>query len=294
MTRRACAAPTSACSCSVASLCSRCAPAWRWPHRSCVRVVLGPQWDLAATVVPWFALAAGFSVISALSQTVAEARADLNRSLVVQGAYVVVLGVFLAFAIGYRSYGIWVFAAAVARRRAPPARRLPRPHAAHRRAHHAAQLWASYAPAAFASARRRVGRRGRPARALLGQVPTLLVFAAELAAGALALALCIRFCPLPGIRRELRMRLDRGRGARRRRRLRWRLAPLVVGRPESAPERCRDRAAAARVGAAGRRGRYRGGRGTGAARGARRRRRSALRFAFPGQGARVGFGCTRV
>lgn len=62
-----------------------------------VRVLLGPQWDLAATIVPWFALAAAFSVIAALSQTVAEARADLNRSLVVQGAYVVVLGVSLAF-----------------------------------------------------------------------------------------------------------------------------------------------------------------------------------------------------
>ena len=33
-----------------------------------VLVLLGPQWDLAASIVPWFALAGACSVISALSQ----------------------------------------------------------------------------------------------------------------------------------------------------------------------------------------------------------------------------------
>jgi O-antigen/teichoic acid export membrane protein len=200
-----------------------------------VRVVLGPQWGLAATVVPWFALAAGCTVISALSQTAAEARADLNRSMAVQGVYVLALGAFLALAIGYRSNGIWVVAAAVL--------------AAEILRHvgyiglmwrivgfSAAQLWESYAPAAYASLGV-VLAIAATRRALVGQVPTILVFAADLAAGALALALCIRFCPLPGIRRELRMRLDAagvlgGAGG-----LRRRLAPLVVGRSEPAPER---------------------------------------------------------
>jgi lipopolysaccharide exporter len=199
-----------------------------------VRVVLGPQWGLAATIVPWFALAGGCSVISALSQTAAEARADLNRSLVVQGAYVVALGAFLAFAIGYRSYGIWVVAAAVL--------------AAEILRHvgyvglmwrivgfSAAQLWESYAPAAFAS----VGVALAIAvtrTALVGHVPTLATFAAEVTVGALVLWLCIRFGPLPAIRRELRMRLTAAEMLGNVGGLRWRLAPLILGRPEREPE----------------------------------------------------------
>ncbi len=79
-----------------------------------VLVVLGRQWSVAATTVPWFALAAACSVISALSQTVAEARADLYRSLGVQAAYIAVLATLLVVAVANRSHGIWVYAAAVA------------------------------------------------------------------------------------------------------------------------------------------------------------------------------------
>jgi lipopolysaccharide exporter len=192
-----------------------------------VSVVLGPQWGMAATIVPWFALAAGFSVISALSQTAAEARADLNRSLAVQGVYVVVLSVSLAFAISYRSNGIWVVAAAVLV--AELLRHLGYLGLMWRIVgFSAAQLLASYAPAAFAS----LGVASAIAatrRALVGQVPTMLVFAAELAAGALMLALCVRFCPLPGIRRELRMRLDSAGVLGSTGGWRRRLAQLVVG-----------------------------------------------------------------
>ena len=60
-----------------------------------VLVVLGPQWDLAAGLVPWFALAAGCHVVSQLTQLLAEARAELNRSLVVQTAYIVALALLL-------------------------------------------------------------------------------------------------------------------------------------------------------------------------------------------------------
>jgi hypothetical protein len=198
--------------------------------RELVLVVLGRQWSVAATAVPWFALAAGCSVISALSQTVAEARADLYRSLGVQAAYIAVLAGFLVVALAHRSHGIWVFAAAVA---AAEALRhvgylglmrhvvgLTMP-----------QVWASYAPAAFASAG--VALAIAVVRGVLAtEVPTLVTFAAEVAAGATALSLCIRFCPLPAIRRELRMRLTEagvlgGAGS-----LRWRLAPLVIGQPD--------------------------------------------------------------
>jgi lipopolysaccharide exporter len=200
-----------------------------------VWVVLGPQWGLAATIVPWFALAAGFSVISALSQTVAEARADLNRSLVVQGAYVVVLGVSLTFAISYLSYGIWVVAAAVLV--AELLRYLGYLGLMWRIVgFSAAQLWASYTPAAFASLGVALAIAATRC-VLVGQVPTLLVFAAELVAGTLMLALCIRFCPLPAIRRELRMRLDAAGVLGAAGGWRRRLASLVVGRWEPAPWR---------------------------------------------------------
>ncbi len=202
--------------------------------RELVLVVLGPQWGLAATIVPWFALAGGCSVISALSQMAAEARAELNRSLAVQGAYVVALGAFLALAVRSRSHGIWVFAAAVVA--AEILRHLGYLGLMRRIVGFTmTEVWASYAPAAFASAG--VALAIAVTRSILvGAVPAPVAFAAEVVAGALALALCIRVCPLPAIRRELRMRLTAagvlgGAGG-----LRWRLVPLVLGRPEREPE----------------------------------------------------------
>jgi hypothetical protein len=165
--------------------------------------------------------------MSALSQTVAEARADLHRSLGVQAIYIVVLGAFLVVAVHQRSNGIWVFAAAVAAaeflrhvgylglmRRVVGLTRI--------------QVWESYAPALVASAGVAVAVaavRG----ALATETPTLVTFAAEIAAAALALSLCIRFCPMPTVRRELRLRLTDagvlgGVGSGRRR-----LSGLVLG-----------------------------------------------------------------
>ena len=93
-----------------------------------------------------------------------------------------------------------------------------------------ADVWASYAPAAFASAG--VALAIAATRALLvAAVPTLVAFAAEVVAGALALALCVRVCPLPAIRRELRLRLAAAGVLGAAGGLRWRLAPLVLGRP---------------------------------------------------------------
>jgi lipopolysaccharide exporter len=198
--------------------------------RELVRVVLGPQWDLAATLVPWFALGGGFAVISALVQTVAEARNELNRSLAIQAAYIVALGALLAVALGQRDRGVWVFAAAVAV--AEILRHISYLGLMRRMVGlSVAQLWACYAPAAFASLG--VVLAVAATRAVLaGEAPALLALAAEVAAGALALALCIRFGPLLAIRRELWMRLTAagvlsGVGG-----VRWRVAALVLGRPE--------------------------------------------------------------
>jgi lipopolysaccharide exporter len=197
--------------------------------REFVRVVLGPQWSLAATLVPWFALAGGCSVISALSQMVAEARADLNRSIAVQAIYVVALGSFLAVAVGCRSHGVWVYAAAVV---AAELIRLVGYLGLMRRLVRftVADLWASCVPAAFASAG--VALAVAATRVLLvGAVPTLPAFAAEVVAGTLALALCVRLCPRPAVRHELWLRLTASGLLGATGGLRSHLAPLVLGRP---------------------------------------------------------------
>ena len=197
-----------------------------------VLVVLGPQWDQVAGMVPWFALAAGLNVLSKLSQSMAEVRAELNKSLALQAAYLAVLAGLLVVAVGFRSQGPWVFAAAVA---AGEGIRHVGYLAFVRRILGLSlpQTVRSYAPAALASAGVALGV-AVTRWALVGKAPTLAVFMAEIGAGALALALCIRFSPLPYIRRELWLRLTAagalgGVGGRR-----WRLAPLVLGRPDPA------------------------------------------------------------
>ncbi len=204
-----------------------------------VLVVLGPQWNLVAGLVPWFALAGAFVVVSRVSQSLAEARADLNRSMVVQGVYLVGLVAFLAAALEFRSHGVWVFAAAVA------AGELLR-HLCYLVLMgrilrvSAIDVSRSYAPAVFSSAGVALAIAAVQ-RLLAGRAPSLVVLAAELATGALALALCIRFSPIPSIRRELRMRLMVAGALGAVGGVRWRLAPLVLGPhdpavlPESPP-----------------------------------------------------------
>ena len=196
-----------------------------------VLVVLGPQWDLAAELVPWFALAGGCHVASQLAQLLAEARAELKRSLVVQTAYIVALALLLlVMVVPFRSRGVWVFAAAVAAAEllrylcylALARRVLGMP---------SARMWQAHVPALFASAGVAMAVAGTR-WALAGHVRALFVLVAEGGAGALALALCIRFCPLPAVRSELWMRLAAAGvlgevGGRR-----WRVASLVLGPPD--------------------------------------------------------------
>ena len=197
-----------------------------------VLVVLGPQWNVAVGLVPWFALAGGCHVVSQLTQLLADARAELNRSLVVQAAYIVALALLLLMVFPFRSQGVWVFAAAVAGAEllryvgylALARRVLEMP---------SARMWEAHLPAVFASAG--VALAVAAARwALTDYVRPLVVLGAEAGAGALALALCIRFCPLPAVRSELWMRLDAAGvlgevGGRR-----WRLASLVLGAQDPA------------------------------------------------------------
>jgi lipopolysaccharide exporter len=201
-----------------------------------VLVVLGPQWKLAVGLVPWFALAGGCHVASQLTQLLADARAELNRSLAVQTAYIVELALLILVALPYRSRGVWVIAAAVA---AAEVLRYAGYLALARRVLKmpSTWVWQAHVPAAFAS----VGVALAIAAtrwALTGHAPTLLVFGGEAVAGALALALCIRFCPLPAIRYELWMRLTAAGVLGEVGGLRWRLASPVLGPPDpaTAPE----------------------------------------------------------
>ena len=70
--------------------------------------------------------------------------------------------------------------------------------------------------------------------ALTGHVRTLVVLGAEAGAGALALAFCIRCCPLPAVRSELWMRLAAAGVLGEVGGVRWRLASLVLAAPDPA------------------------------------------------------------
>jgi lipopolysaccharide exporter len=204
-----------------------------------VLVVLGSQWTLAAGLVPWFALAGGCAVVSRFSQSVAEVRADLNRSMGVQVVYLLVLSGCLAVALQFRSRGVWVFAAAVAA--GEILRHLGYLGLMGRLLGlSVSRVARSYAPAAFASAGVALVIAAVQ-RALAGSLPSVLALGAEIAAGALALTLCVRFSPLPGIRHELRMRLTVAGALGTVGGMRWRLAPLVLGPhdPAMVPERHR-------------------------------------------------------
>lgn len=76
-----------------------------------VGVVMGDQWQPAATVVPFLAVAAALSVMSRFAGIAIEAVADLNRKLMTQAIYVMVLA-GLMVAAGGRA--IWYYGLALA------------------------------------------------------------------------------------------------------------------------------------------------------------------------------------
>jgi lipopolysaccharide exporter len=196
-----------------------------------VAAVLGPQWGPAAGLVPWFALAGGCHVASQLSQSLAEARAELNRSVAVQIGYVLALAILILVALPFSSRGVWVICAAVAAAEvlrylgylvlARLVLELP-----------AARVWQAHIPALFASACVALAIAG--ARWALTGAPSVALLAVEIMAGTLALALCIRGGPTPAVRAELQYRLASagllGPPDGRRRRA----ARLVLGRPDRA------------------------------------------------------------
>jgi lipopolysaccharide exporter len=196
-----------------------------------VGAVLGQQWGAAVGLVPWFAVAAGCHVASQLSQSLAEARAELNRSIAVQVTYLLVLGALILLALPFRSGGVWVIGAAVA---AAEVLRYFGYLLLVRRVLDLswARVWQAHVPALFASTG--VALAVGAVRWALTPAPTYVTLAAEITAGALALVPCIRVCPAAGIRDEIWFRLaaagllDGPNGRRRR------AASLVLGRPAPA------------------------------------------------------------
>jgi lipopolysaccharide exporter len=169
-----------------------------------VAAVLGPQWNLAVGLVPWFALAGGCHLASQLSQSLAEARAELNRSVVVQVGYLLVLGALILLALPFSSRGVWVIAAAVAV--AELVRYLGYLVLARRVLElPTARIWRAHVPAFFAGLG--VALAIAAVRWALTGAPSLAVLAAEITAGALALAVCVRVCPVPAVRTEIQYRL---------------------------------------------------------------------------------------
>jgi lipopolysaccharide exporter len=199
-----------------------------------VLVVLGPQWDTAIGLVPWFAFAGCCHLLSQLTQLLADARAELNRSLVVQTSYLVALVVLLLMVLRFQSRGVWVVAAAVAA--AELLRYVGYLNLARRvLGVPSARLWQAQVPGVLASVG--VGLAVATTRwALTDHVGTLVLLGAEVGAGACTLAICIRFVPLPAIREELWMRLAAAGVVGDVGGTRWRLASRVLGAPNLAPE----------------------------------------------------------
>jgi O-antigen/teichoic acid export membrane protein len=169
-----------------------------------VAVVLGPQWTTVVGLVPWFALAGACHVATQLSQSLVEARAELNRSVVVQVLYLVALAAFIVLALPFRSAGVWVIGAAVAA--AEMLRYLGYLVLVGRvLGLGSAQLWRAHVPAAFAGTG--VALAILATHLALPAAPAGAVLAAEVSAGCVALPLCIRVCPVADVRADLEQRL---------------------------------------------------------------------------------------
>ena len=183
----------------------------------------------AAELVPWFALAGGCHAASQLSQSLAEARAELNRSVAVQVGYLLLLAALILLALPLHLAGLWVIAAAVA---AAELLRYVGYLVLARRVLGCAgvRMWQAHVPAAFACIG--VALAIAATRWALTGAPSVALLAAEIIAGVLALALCIRVCPTPSIRADLRYRLTAAHLLGPPRSRRRRAASLVLGPPD--------------------------------------------------------------
>jgi O-antigen/teichoic acid export membrane protein len=191
-----------------------------------VRVVLGPQWDLAAGLVPWFALAIVLSLMSRFAELTCEAIAELNKTAALQGAYLVLLAGLL-FAV--RNGELWMFAAALAAgefvRHVSYQILMSRLLGLQIR-----EYWQVYGPALFTAAVVAVAiYAGRSAATTLN-IGVLAALTVEVVVGAVGLLIGIRLNPVRSIKRLLRVRIDAATGSRRMRGLPGVVEWLALGR----------------------------------------------------------------
>lgn len=170
-----------------------------------VAVLLGPQWTQAAAVVPVVALAAVANTVALFAALVAEASATLNRKLALVLTHVTVLGGLLALGAGR---GLRVYAAAVA---AAALLRLALYLLLMRRilALRLTTQLALFVPALLAAAGVGLAVAGATAAAARLGAGLLPTFAAQVCAGAAALALLATVGPLAPLRREVQDTLTR-------------------------------------------------------------------------------------
>lgn len=193
-----------------------------------VRVVLGPQWDVAVTLVPWFALAIVLSLMSRFAELTCEALAELNKATALQGTYLVVLaGLLLAVSSGE----LWMFAAALATgeivRHLAFQILMSRLLGLHTR-----EYWQVYAPALFtAVVVAAIIYAGQLAATTL-DIGALGVLIVEVLLGAVGLLIGIRLNPVRSIKRLLRVRLNAATGSLRLRGLAGMVERLALGRSQ--------------------------------------------------------------
>lgn len=171
--------------------------------RELVLVLLGPQWIDAVEVLPWLLLAASVTLLGMFAGTVAEAQAALNQKLIVAIISTSVLAVLLTLSAG-RSLASYGMAVAVS----------------------AAVSHLGYLRILSGTLDTTLGSLLRPyGRSILGglavgvavvfcrhlltllSAPLSIVLFGQIAAGAVALALLLRFGPLSPFRADLVRRL---------------------------------------------------------------------------------------
>lgn len=201
--------------------------------REVVLFFLGPQWDVAAAVLPVLMAAAAVHALTNMSGVVTTALAQLNRKLALQAGYLVVLVGLLLLA---RGHGLWTYAAALG---------------AGEVIRHGLYLllmrrligvtlrdtWVNYWPAVLTAAVvAGLIHLGRAATIAVG-APLAAILVVEVLLGLAGLLVMLRWGPVPRVRAELHHRLD-GAGLMRAGSPLARVVPVVLGprvRPSDEP-----------------------------------------------------------
>ncbi|CAN5412876.1 N/A [soil metagenome] len=184
-----------------------------------IPVLLGPGWEEAATILPWLALTGVAGMLSHFGGIVCDATAELNRKLVLQLSYLLVLGagLFLVRAESLMAIAMVVAGAQVLRHL------LYMGLMSRVLGVTATQYRDAYLPAIATAAVVGAAVWGCSLGATATEVPAVAVLAVQMVVGAVVLLAALRRGPLAPIRRQLRERLrvaglldaDGSRAARR-------------------------------------------------------------------------------